>query len=858
MADNKVNLAFSVKCNNVQRTDLTKEQILLTENDIPIQDFTVQCADTTIRCCVSVAFVIDRSGSMGVGNPSGIEGVRAGVKAFIDRMDGACDEASLITFNSQVQVDVFMTNDRDLLKASADGMVAMGGSAVWDAGVAGINEVVGNGTQSCRAIIFLTDSDDLGSTHTAPEMQTLAQGKNVRVFPIALGSYLDTTALQAIANVSRGRFFKTSNPGELVSIFEQISSLVSRSFNDCSVRFSPMCPDGSRKQIRLTVLPISGCGDTTSQTIEYTSTRDTSLFTTVQFDLGQVTKFENEVVRVPLTIRTPLSWLPQSIWKVKFDPSRLRFVGIDTGSLLSGVPITVKQSSNQIEIQTTNPKALQNAGDLLYLKFSFVEPLLDEATPLQFAEASISSACHYISKENGFVRYVSPYRLTSPTGRETFCAGSTQTIAWATVISSDVDIDLSYDGGVTFSQSIAKNYSGSAFLWNIPDTIPEGSACKLRIRESNGNRYGISIANFSLFHKPAVSSQPMNVRACANGNTSFSVRTVAGLSPQYVQWQVSTDSGKTFQDISGGTEADFFLNGIQTSQQQHRYRAAITNGCGTAYSDAATLVVDARAPQFLTQPQPIDACVGDSVRFAVTATDASKYQWFQNTVPIAGETATQLILRNVSKQQAGEITVHIENACGAISSQSARLRIFTVPLIDAQPVDNVAKPDDSISFRVSASGKDLTYQWMKDGVPIPGETKDMLSILRVDKSHEGNYSVRISSPCGVVSSNAARLIVILTSIEESSTLPNDASITEILPNPTSEAAMIRYFLAREGEAMLVVHSLLGTEITKVKFDTRNTGAQTFILDTKDYKTGVYFVKLLFGKTVSTKKLIIAR
>jgi hypothetical protein len=58
-----------------------------------------------------------------------------------------------------------------------------------------------------------------------------------------------------------------------------------------------------------------------------------------------------------------------------------------------------------------------------------------------------------------------------------------------------------------------------------------------------------------------------------------------------VQWQVSTDGGKTFSNILGATAATLTLT-AQAGQNGDEYQAVFTNPVGQASTDAAILLVN--------------------------------------------------------------------------------------------------------------------------------------------------------------------------------------------------------------------------------------------------------------------------
>ncbi len=72
-----------------------------------------------------------------------------------------------------------------------------------------------------------------------------------------------------------------------------------------------------------------------------------------------------------------------------------------------------------------------------------------------------------------------------------------------------------------------------------------------------------------------------------------------------------------------------------------------------------------------------------------------------------------------------------------------------------------------VSFSVTATGGELVYQWMKDGVDIfntlfkyTGTDSNSLTVLSVnDPDDEGTYSVTVGNAAGTTPSNAATLSI---------------------------------------------------------------------------------------------------
>ncbi len=82
----------------------------------------------------------------------------------------------------------------------------------------------------------------------------------------------------------------------------------------------------------------------------------------------------------------------------------------------------------------------------------------------------------------------------------------------------------------------------------------------------------------------------------------------------------------------------------------------------------------------------------------------------------------------------------------------------TAPTVAAQSIAKTVLFGDSTSLAVSVNNTEFTwYQWLKDGVPVEGATKSVLSFGSASPANSGNYSVVISNAGGSVVSAPARI-----------------------------------------------------------------------------------------------------
>jgi hypothetical protein len=87
------------------------------------------------------------------------------------------------------------------------------------------------------------------------------------------------------------------------------------------------------------------------------------------------------------------------------------------------------------------------------------------------------------------------------------------------------------------------------------------------------------------------------------------------------------------------------------------------------------------------------------------------------------------------------------------------------PWITRQPEGLTVQEDDPAALSVAATGGPLRYEWRKDGLPLLdsanvfGASTAVLRVIQSTAADSGTYDVRISTPCGAVTSAAVQLTV---------------------------------------------------------------------------------------------------
>lgn len=196
------------------------------------------------------------------------------------------------------------------------------------------------------------------------------------------------------------------------------------------------------------------------------------------------------------------------------------------------------------------------------------------------------------------------------------------------------------------------------------------------------------------------------------------------------------------------------------------------------------LEIGSEPPLIVTQPSDTNAIFGEEASFTVDAIgEGLFYQWYFNDSPIQDANYARYIIAETNESHSGRYSVEVSNEHGSVRSRDAILSIETLPpTITSHPAGSTQSPGSSYRMRVAVSGTPpFSYQWFKNGVALPGETKSYLNFDPLRIIHEGTYHVEVSSPHfdEIAVSNSA--IITVTGIRIS---------PRILEQPSSQVAEI--------------------------------------------------------------------
>ena len=262
--------------------------------------------------------------------------------------------------------------------------------------------------------------------------------------------------------------------------------------------------------------------------------------------------------------------------------------------------------------------------------------------------------------------------ITGQPPNTTICNGSSGSITIATTGTNLMhQWQISTNGGASFTDlANAGNYSGvTTKTLNISNVTLAMNNYQYRVVMSGTCTPANTLSTAAVLTvntAAAITSNPVDGNRCVGTSISFT-GAASGSSPGY-QWQVSTNGGFVYSDISGATSTTLTLNNVTMAQNGNRYRLVATVvSCGSVASSPAILTTYA-LPTVTIAAAPIDQVKPGTTTFITAGSVPSpvSYVWRFNGSVIQGA-ATKTIVADVNGIGKYNVTVTDINGCSNTS-----------------------------------------------------------------------------------------------------------------------------------------------------------------------------------------------
>ncbi len=179
-----------------------------------------------------------------------------------------------------------------------------------------------------------------------------------------------------------------------------------------------------------------------------------------------------------------------------------------------------------------------------------------------------------------------------------------------------------------------------------------------------------------------ITEQPANQEVCSGSTATFTVGLNNDSNVTYT-WEVSTDLGETWQEISGATASSYTTEPISPVDDGTQYRVSIGSICGVPVQSSAATLTLSPSPEITTQPLSQTVPTNWGVTFSVKASGpVTGYQWRKNGVDltdgpgVSGATTAVVKISNLTSEDNGkQFDCVVGGPCSPIISSAATLTI---------------------------------------------------------------------------------------------------------------------------------------------------------------------------------------
>src|SRR4029077_10821875 len=420
--------------------------------------------------------------------------------------------------------------------------------------------------------------------------------------------------------------------------------------------------------------------------------------------------------------------------------------------------------------------------------------------------ANVPSTAAILTLDSGPLVTLNPASQTVCPGSVTFTAGASGSPA------PTVQWQVSTDGGATFN-----DISGATSPSLTFSAVAADDARQYRARFSNLCAANVpsTAAILTLDSGPLVTLNPASQTVCP-GSVTFTAGASGSPAPT-VQWQVSTDGGATFNDISGATSPSLTFSAV-AADDARQYRARFSNLCAANVPSTAAILTLDSGPLVTLNPASQTVCPG-SVTFTAGASGspAPTVQWQVSTDggatfnDISGATSPSLTFSAVAADDAKQYRARFSNLCAAnVPSTAAILTLDSGPLVTLNPASQTVCPG-SVTFTAGASGSPApTVQWQvsTDGGAtfndIPGATSPSLTFSAVAADDAKQYRARFSNVCAANVASTAAILTLdsgpVVTLNPSSQTVCAGSVTFTATASGSPAPTVQWQVSTDGGA----------------------------------------------------------
>jgi len=460
--------------------------------------------------------------------------------------------------------------------------------------------------------------------------------------------------------------------------------------------------------------------------------------------------------------------------------------------------------------------------------------------------------------------------ITSPNGGEVWYTDSTHQITWTHNITGNVKIELMKNDNFN-SLITSSTPSTGAFDWNIPSTVQPGIDYRIKITAINSNNvFDISDTNFTIINLPIITSP--------NGGEN---------------WQLGSNHAITWIDnLSGNIEIDLWKGGVfyavidasdpsdgvfnwsipDSLEPDIDYRIKITSRQDTnSFDFSDNDFILSRGQIFITRPN------GGEYWLLGTNEDIIWDDNFGGNVKIElYKTGTYFLTVDPTTPADGSFRWNIPETIPPGTDYQIRITSFDdstiTDLSDTTfsldfPQIQITEPNGGEKWRIGSTYSITWEDFITENVKIELHKADTLYYeISAATPSDGQYNWKV--PIEIEEGSDYKLMIgsiSNTNIIDFSdnnfsilAVPADFELQQNFPNPFNLTTVIRYGIPEDGVVLLDVFDVTGQKILTLVNKEQARGFYEVPFYTGDLPSGIYLYRIVSGKFIQLKKMILTK
>ena len=93
---------------------------------------------------------------------------------------------------------------------------------------------------------------------------------------------------------------------------------------------------------------------------------------------------------------------------------------------------------------------------------------------------------------------------------------------------------------------------------------------------------------------------------------------------------------------------------------------------------------------------------------------------------------------------------------------------------------------------------------------------------------------------------------------DSMEIPGEFSLSNAYPNPFNPSTTMEYYLPNNTEISIAIYDLQGRQIASLINDVVSAGNHSIVWNADAYPSGIYFVRMVAGKTANIQKVMLVK